>query len=96
MRSKEQVAQSFKIVAKIVVANIANDDSNTVENDVQLEKPLSEVVFLTQPTFNSQIGASLMNTVRHPTTCLVDTAVGPDLISEEYIKHQWKCHIKRL
>lgn len=53
MRSKEQVGQGIENSKRTEIANVENDESITVVNDVQFEIPLAEVGFLIKPTYKA-------------------------------------------
>lgn len=57
----------------MVSANIENDKSSTVDNEVQIEIPPAEGELLTRPTYKVRIRIGLKNTGLHQTTCLLDT-----------------------
>lgn len=52
MNSNEQVAQGIKNNAKIVIANVENDEFMSVNNDVELEIPPAQGRFCTKPKYN--------------------------------------------
>lgn len=64
--SEEQVSQGVKNSAKILVANMENDESITIDNEVQFEIPPSEVGFLTKLTHEVRFEIGLTKIVLHP------------------------------
>lgn len=81
MRLEEQVTQDVRNNAKIVITAVENDESTTVGIELQLEIQPAEVRFLTEQTYVVQIGICLTKWVLHPTTCLMDTRAGQNLIN---------------
>lgn len=95
IRSEEQVAQVVKNSAKLVTTNEENDESSTVDNDIQFKIPPAELEPLTNPTYKVQIGIGL--TRRYCIRmCLVDTWARTNLINEVYLKRQWTCRFEPL
>lgn len=55
-RSEGQIAQGVENNAKTDITNKENDESATVDNEVQFEIALVEVVFVTTPTYCKTMG----------------------------------------
>lgn len=86
MSSTEQVAQGFKNSAKIVIVSVEKDKYTIVDNEVQFQIPLAGVGFLTNPTDEVLSVIGLTKTALHPTTYLVDSREGLNIINEYYSK----------
>lgn len=51
MTIENQGAQVVKNSARLIIAGLENDESNTVDNDEQFEIPLVEVESLARPAY---------------------------------------------
>lgn len=61
-------AEGVEYDVKIVISNVENYESSTVDNHVRFEIPPGEVRFLTKALFRVGIGFSLTKAVLNPTT----------------------------
>lgn len=77
MRSEKHVAQGVENRTKIVIANAKNDESTTVDNDVQFERPPAGVGFQTNLTCMAGRGIGFAKMILHPTTWPIDVRAGP-------------------
>lgn len=89
MHSEEQVAQSLEYRREILITNMEDDKSTTVDNDVQFEFPLGEVGFIKNSVFRMKFGVVLTKRVWHSAKCPMDTWAGPNLKHLDYLKPQW-------
>lgn len=88
LSSEKQGNKKVKIRARIVIANVENDEAFPVENDVEFEIPPVEVRFQTKLAYKFRIRIGFTKTVRHPTTCLVDTGTGQNFLNEDCLNAQ--------
>lgn len=57
---------------------------------VNFEVIAHEVPFFDKATYETEILVRTSTNVLHPTTCLSDTGVGPNLVIRGYFWSQWK------
>lgn len=82
-RSTDRVAQGVRNNANIVVAKVENDESTTVDNDVQFKTLLTGVALLRMRRNKRQILIGVTITVLHLKACLVYASAGPNLIDAD-------------
>lgn len=84
MGTEDQVAQSVKVLQKIVNANVGNDESTSLGNDVQFEIQPAGGILQRKRTNKVRFGIAFGKTVLNPTTSLEDIWARPNLIKEYY------------